>query len=136
MIKSETTRRAFPDKPRWYNAGCAGKKRIVNIKLKKCRKTKFSDIKIKKEYLEAKREYNQFCSTMKRDYKNKINDTLTTAKTSSEFWNAVNKCKFKPKEKQVISKDKWEDFYNSVYPQGNNEQLSLRTRKIRILIKK
>ena len=99
------------DKP-WYTKECRDKLRHVRASL---RKWKTGKQKIN-EYLVSKSQYFSLIRDLRNKYNEGISETISKARNSREWWEAIKKVRYRDLKFSTISLDSWENYLETTYP--------------------
>ncbi|CAG5075406.1 Protein of unknown function [Cotesia congregata] len=99
----------------WFDKSCRALNHTLKILLKKC-KAAGNDVYLWSEYNRKKKEYYTYLKGKKVHHITTIQDKFACAKNSKDFWEVVETVRKPPYRASKVSLQKWENFFQEVYP--------------------
>ena len=99
----------------WFDKECKQAKRFYKRSLNTFKSHNFEN-DYKNDYLEARKAYNKLIIIKKNHFTINLKNKLANIKNSSEFWTAFKKFNSRKLHENPITLDRWETFYDNIYP--------------------
>ena len=106
----------------WFDKTCKQLKRSARLALKECKRNGYGS-QYMEHYLIIKKKMKQYFKARKVGYWKAKKERLAAVNTT-EFWKEIASIAYKPGNRNLIKKEEWTNFYESILPTRTEEDFS------------